>query len=239
MANDDFLNPLDALIPTIPFSFCAELWVQVTSEARGSVSVGFLGSRQLSPFWGGGASSQRAVSTPLPQELEPCPPFPCAARPLQAVLSEPIRAGDCGRSEFFVPGDVACRACVRGAVCNGTDRLVTAPNFWWAHRRTLTFHECGAARPCVGGAETGRCARGFSGPLCGACAAGHAGERCVPCPRPATAWLLVGGWMAVYVVGAGFIILSALKKGYEHKGNHLLITFKILMMYLQVRGACH
>ena len=38
-----FLNPLDALIPKIPFSFFAEFWVRVTSRARGSVSVGFWG----------------------------------------------------------------------------------------------------------------------------------------------------------------------------------------------------
>ena len=49
-----FLNPLDALIPKIPFSFFADFWVWVTSEAWGSVPVGFGGSQQLSPFWGGG-----------------------------------------------------------------------------------------------------------------------------------------------------------------------------------------
>ena len=38
-----FLNPLDALIPKIPFSFYADFSVWVTSEARGSVSVGFWG----------------------------------------------------------------------------------------------------------------------------------------------------------------------------------------------------
>ena len=49
-----FLNPLDALIPKIPLSFFADFWVWVTSEARGSVSVGFWGSHQLSPLFGGG-----------------------------------------------------------------------------------------------------------------------------------------------------------------------------------------
>ena len=61
-----FLNPLDALIPKIPFSFLADFWVRVTSEARGLVSVGFWGSRQLSPFWGRGGASQGALSTPPP-----------------------------------------------------------------------------------------------------------------------------------------------------------------------------
>ena len=60
-----FLNPLDMLIPKIPFSFFADFWVWVTSEAKGSVSVDFWGSRQLSPFFGGW-SSQGALSTPPP-----------------------------------------------------------------------------------------------------------------------------------------------------------------------------
>ena len=65
----DFLNPLDALFRKIPFSFFADFWVWVTSEAWGSVSVGFWGSLQLSPFSGGG-SSQGAQSTPPPPQLK-------------------------------------------------------------------------------------------------------------------------------------------------------------------------
>ena len=49
-----FLNPLVALIPKVPFSFFADFWVWVTSEAWGTVSLGFWGPRQLSPFWGRG-----------------------------------------------------------------------------------------------------------------------------------------------------------------------------------------
>ena len=63
VANHDFSEPL---IPKIPFSFFADFWVWVTSEARRSVSVGFWGSCQLSPFWGRGGSSQGALSTPPP-----------------------------------------------------------------------------------------------------------------------------------------------------------------------------
>ena len=59
-----FLDPLNVLTPKIPFSFLADFWVRATSEAWGSVSVGFWGSRQLSPFWGKGGSSQGALSTP-------------------------------------------------------------------------------------------------------------------------------------------------------------------------------
>ena len=64
-----FLNLLDALIPPIPFSCFADFGVWVTSEAQGSVSVGFWGSRQLSPLFGGG-SSQGALSTPPPLLLK-------------------------------------------------------------------------------------------------------------------------------------------------------------------------
>ena len=69
-----FLNPLDALIPKIPFSFFAAFWVRVTSGARGSVSVGFWGGRQLSPFWEGGGSGRRALSTPFPSPASESPP---------------------------------------------------------------------------------------------------------------------------------------------------------------------
>ena len=67
-----FLNPLDTLIPKIPFSFFAEFWVRVTSRAPGSVLVGFWGARQLSLLFVGGRS-QRAVST-HPLKLKTRPP---------------------------------------------------------------------------------------------------------------------------------------------------------------------
>ena len=66
-----FLNPLDALIPKIPFSFFADFWVWVTSEARGSVSVGFWWSHQLSSFWRRGGSSQGTLSTLPPSIASP------------------------------------------------------------------------------------------------------------------------------------------------------------------------
>ena len=72
-----FVNPLDALIPKIPFSFFADFWVWVTSKARRSVSVGFWGGRQLGLLlW---ESSQGAVSTPAPPPPPPqveSPPTP-------------------------------------------------------------------------------------------------------------------------------------------------------------------
>ena len=70
-----FLNPLDALIPKIPFSFFADFWVRVTSKAWGLDSVGFWGSCQLSPFRGRGGSGQRALSPP-PGNENPAAPEP-------------------------------------------------------------------------------------------------------------------------------------------------------------------
>ena len=70
MANDDFCEPLDVLIPKIPFACFAEFWVWVTSGAQGSVSVGFWGGggRQLSPFfWGGGFSPEGCIDPPPPR----------------------------------------------------------------------------------------------------------------------------------------------------------------------------
>ena len=60
-----FLNPLDALIPKIPFSFLAEFRVWITSGARGSASVGFWGGLSIELFLGG-VPSQNALSTPPP-----------------------------------------------------------------------------------------------------------------------------------------------------------------------------
>ena len=77
-----FLNPLNALIPRIPFSFFADFWIWVTSKAWGSVSVAFWGCCQLSPFWGRGGSSQGALLTPPP----PPPPIASPVAPGQAQV---------------------------------------------------------------------------------------------------------------------------------------------------------
>ena len=60
-----FLNPLDALIPKIPFSFFAEFWVRVTSGAWGSVPAGFCGGPSIEPFLGdGGEGGVQADASP-------------------------------------------------------------------------------------------------------------------------------------------------------------------------------
>ena len=85
-----FLNPLDALIPKIPFSFLADFWVWVTSGARGSVLVGFWGSCQLSPFLGGG-SGRRALSTPPPPPANENPASPMLTRILNTASIRDLR----------------------------------------------------------------------------------------------------------------------------------------------------
>ena len=67
-----FLNPLDALIPKIPYSFFPDFWVWVTSE---SVSVGFWGSCQLSPLGGGGGLRPEGSIAPPPPLGKPGLPW--------------------------------------------------------------------------------------------------------------------------------------------------------------------
>ena len=74
-----FLNALDALTPKIPFSFFADFWVWVTSEAWGSVSVGFLGCCQLSPFFGEGGPAGGLYRPPPPTAN------PSSVRPMALV----------------------------------------------------------------------------------------------------------------------------------------------------------
>ena len=65
---------LDALITKLPFSFFAAFWVRVTSGARGSVSVGIRGARQLRPFWGGGSNQSGCIDPPSTPETKARPP---------------------------------------------------------------------------------------------------------------------------------------------------------------------
>ena len=65
----NFLNPPDALIPKILFSFFAEFWVRVTFGPRGSFMVG-LGGGSIGPFGEGKGASKRTVSTPPPPRTQ-------------------------------------------------------------------------------------------------------------------------------------------------------------------------
>ena len=80
-----FLNPLDALIPKIPFSFFPDFWVWVTSEAQGSVLVGFWGSCQLSPFSGGAVRPEGSIDPPPPLETKTRPPLASLTAPSPEV----------------------------------------------------------------------------------------------------------------------------------------------------------
>ena len=71
MANDPFSEPprrADSKNPI--FIFFADFWVWVTSEAQESVSLGFWGSRQLSPLGEGGGGLARGLYRPPPPSLE-------------------------------------------------------------------------------------------------------------------------------------------------------------------------
>ena len=63
-----FLSPLDVLIAQVPFSFFAEFWVQVTSVAQGSISLGiFLGGDLARGLYRPPAPRRRKPARPSPQ----------------------------------------------------------------------------------------------------------------------------------------------------------------------------
>ena len=64
MANDDFSEPPRRADSANPIFIFADFWVWVTSEAQGSVSEGFWGSCQLSPFWERGGGLVRGLYRP-------------------------------------------------------------------------------------------------------------------------------------------------------------------------------
>ena len=77
MANDEFSEPLDTLIPQIPSSFFLPSFGSGSPPLpQGSVSVGVGGGggASIEPFLGEGRSSQRTVSTlppPIPRNGTP------------------------------------------------------------------------------------------------------------------------------------------------------------------------
>ena len=77
MANDDFSEPPGRAHSKNPIFIFADFWVWVTSEARGSVSVGFWGSCRLCPFGRGqGAAGGLHRPPPLPRQLNTGPATP-------------------------------------------------------------------------------------------------------------------------------------------------------------------
>ena len=150
------------------------------------------------------------------------------------MLSQPITAQPCGASEFYIFGDMQCRPCVPGAVCNGTDRVVTKPNWWRLHNASARFFECGSAQPCLGGTPTGTCKPTFHGPMCSLCIAGHAGEACEPCGSWGLSIFVLGLVCAAWLLGLGVIIVLALRKGHGHQGTAFIIAAKVAMTHLQV-----
>ena len=65
-----FLNPLDALIPKIPFSFFPDFWVWVVRLGR------ILGVLSNEPFLGeGGVRPEGSIDPPPPPETKTRPPL--------------------------------------------------------------------------------------------------------------------------------------------------------------------
>ena len=152
----------------------------------------------------------------------------------QVVFSKSIVALPCGRSEFYIPGDIACHTCVTGAVCNGTASLTTEPNYWRAHDATYTFFKCGDMQPCVGGTTVGTCSPGFRGPLCALCKEGYAGETCVECGDSMLSLCILGLFGLAYFVVVGVVVLKAVGKGHDDNVSRPMIVFKVALTYFQV-----
>ena len=203
----------------------------------------------LLAFWGGPSVSKTEPLVPdLPPPLSHVSPRSAEARGIGGprgrrtrlasvlqVLSGPITAQPCGLSEFFVPGDLQCRPCVGGAVCNGTAHVVTRPNWWRLHNASSAFFECGPARPCRGGTPTGTCRPTFRGPLCGLCVADHAGRACEACGPWGWGLMALALLCVAYLSVLYLIIVLALRKGHGHKNSTFLIAGKVATTHLQVR----
>ena len=94
-----FLNPLDTLIPRFPFSFFAEVWVRVTSEAPGASLVRILWVPSIEPFLGEGGVPAGGLYRPPPPPGSESPPAPAKAlEPLgggvwKVCLNTPLPCG--------------------------------------------------------------------------------------------------------------------------------------------------
>ena len=111
----NFLNPLDALIPKTPFPFFILLIFGSGSPfvARGSVLVGFGGSRLLSPFWGVGGGLPWGLYQPPPPPIE-SPPAPFFFSPKPTKLQKEL-----AKEHVEVSEDAAARAARPAVVSKG------------------------------------------------------------------------------------------------------------------------
>ena len=93
------LNPLDALIPKIPFSFFTEFWVRVTPEAPGVCLGRILGVPSIEPFLREGGGPAGGLYRPPPPEVKARPPlctglqaYPPPPRPSRLLISSGCHA---------------------------------------------------------------------------------------------------------------------------------------------------
>ena len=97
-ANDDFSEPPRRADSKTPIFILCRILVRVTSAARGSVSVGFWGARQLSPFRRGGVWLEGCIHDSPPPAVEgpPTPGAPLEIRrgstPLPSTCAAPPAA---------------------------------------------------------------------------------------------------------------------------------------------------
>ena len=155
------------------------------------------------------------------------------------ATSRRIRANPCPTAQFYVKGRTTCSDCPAGAVCDGTDVLVTQANYWRT-QGSLVFVPCskepGTHGPrCMANRTVGTCSTGFAGPLCELCEAGRSGASCLPCGSPVLNWLIVGGISVGYCLLIGVVTYKAFRQD-RHNKSPLALMLKIAVTYLQTFG---
>ena len=165
---------------------------------------------------------------------------PVAGLPVADAWSDPIEAQRCGNRDFYVPGETVCRACLPGAVCNGTsvDRMRTQAGYWRAHPDTLAFVRCPEWLPegtCMANFTQGTCAGGHTGFLCGTCKAGHGGIECTRCYGGFEIAKLVA-FIAIYLAIFGWTTVRAYIQDAHSKRLLTISAWKRAIGFFQTLG---
>ena len=86
----------------------------------------------------------------------------------------------------FSPDTSECKACPKGAGCEGSNLLVTKAGWWRTSSSSDKLLPCSMKKNCLAGDEAqprGKCQKGSNGPLCGVCEANYfrAANECIAC----------------------------------------------------------
>ena len=173
------------------------------------------------------------------------------AEGLQSVYSHEIVAELCAAWQYQPVSDPPthskCRLCPGGAICNGTDVMVSRPGYWRHSEASLEFKKClmgTVSEPvCVGGAATGECVAGYEGPLCAVCSAGYTTfilQECVSC-RPALHVVLFIATALAVVAAVAIVTVKAETQRSDKKmkgevkalNASLAATVRILLGHMQ------